>query len=226
MRRVALIPARGGSKRLPRKNIADFLGRPIIAWTVEAALETRMFERVMVSTDDAEIAAISKKYGADVDERPPGLATDSARVFDVCADYLRRNPNFDILCCLYATAPLRTAADIRETVDLIRPGDCDFSLAVTHYNLPVHQALYLQKEGALKPVMPDLIDRRAADVPAMVVDNGSTYAASVPAFLTEKTFVGKNVRAHVMPRERSQDIDEPVDLELAKFYARRLQEAA
>lgn len=220
MRRVALIPARGGSKRLPRKNIIDFFGKPIIAWTIESALASRLFDQVVVSTEDSEIAAVAKKYGAAIDMRAPALATDSARVFDVCVDYLARHPGYDVLCCLYATAPLRGAEDIKSTVNLIGEG-CDFALAAAHYSLPAHQALFLEPGGGVRPVLPELIDMRASEVGEMVVDNGSTYVVSVPAFLKEKTFFGKKTRVHVMPRERSQDIDEEIDLELARFYAQK-----
>lgn len=222
MRRVALIPARGGSKRLPRKNIIDFLGKPIIAWTIEAAKAAGAFERVVVSTEDSEIADVARKYGAEVDLRQADLASDAARIVDVCVDYLGRNPGFDLLCVLYATAPLRKAEDIRATVELVGK-DCDFAVAVTHFSLPAHQALLRAANGDVRPMMPELINKRASEVGEIVVDNGSTYAVSVPTFLKEKGFFGSRLRTHVMPRERSQDIDEAIDLELAKFFAGKIK---
>jgi CMP-N-acetylneuraminic acid synthetase len=223
MRRLALIPARGGSKRLPRKNIADFIGRPMIAWTIAAAKESGLFERVVVSTEDAEIAAISKKYGAETVTRNPALATDKARVVDVCIDFLDQDEKAgrvcDVLCCLYATAPLRTAADIRAAAALLQPGQCDFSLCATHYSLPPHQALRLGSGSAVTPMWPELIKKRDEEVGELVVDNGSTYFVSVPAFRKERSFFGPGTRAHIMPRERSHDINEPVDLEILKFFA-------
>ncbi len=225
MRRVALIPARGGSKRLPRKNVLDFLGKPIMAWTIEAALETGLFERVVVSTEDDEIAAIGQKFGAEIDRRDPSLATDQARVVDVCLDFLNREEEqgriYDVLCCLYATAPLRNAADIAATLALLSPGVCDFSKAVTHYGMPPHQALKLGEDGSVTPMWPDLVNERESDIGELVVDNGSTYTVSVPAFRQEKGFYGPGLRAHIMPRTRSQDIDEALDLEIAKFFAEK-----
>ena len=135
---IAIIPARGGSKRLPRKNIADFMGKPIIAWTIEAAKASGAFERVVVSTEDEEIAAISEKFGADVDRRDPALATDTARETDVMLELLSREEQagkyYDVTCCLYATAPLRKAQDIQAVIGLLEPGKCDFALAATTYD--------------------------------------------------------------------------------------------
>lgn len=229
MRRVALIPARGGSKRLPRKNIIDFLGKPIIAWTIEAALETGLFEQVVVSTEDDEIAAIAARYGAGIDRRDAGLATDSATVRDVCVDFLKRQQqagnDYDVLCVLYATAPLRRAEDIAATVSLLREGECSFALAATHYPYPPHQALRMGQGGAVTPFFPDLVNLRAADVGEMVVDNGSTYAVLAKAFLKAPGFYGEPLKVHLMPHERSQDIDTADDLELALYYGRKRRHA-
>jgi pseudaminic acid cytidylyltransferase len=223
MRRVAIIPARGGSKRLPRKNIIDFFGKPIIAWTIEAAKQSNLFDAVIVSTEDDEIKDIARKYGAEIDDRAQELATDDARVLDVCVDLLNREnmKDVDILCVLYATAPLRSAQDIQKTVELLSRETCDFALACTTYDLPVHQALKVNDNADVRPMWPELIEERSSDIGTVVVDNGSTYAVFVPAFLNEKTFYGPNLKAHIMPREFSQDIDEEHDLELAKFYGQK-----
>lgn len=225
MRPCALIPARGGSKRLPRKNVIDFLGKPMIAHTIGAALESGSFERVVVSTEDAEIAAVARHAGALVHPRPANLATDSATVSQVCLDFLDaeaaagRRP--DVFCCLFATAPLRNAADIRAVVGLVDPGRCDFALAVTTYDLPPHQALRSTGEGTLTAMFPDLITKRASEVGALVVDNGSTYAATIGAFREIKNFFGPGLRGHLMPRSRSVDLDEAEDLELLTVFAKR-----
>ena len=137
MRRVCIIPARGGSKRLPRKNVADFLGRPILAHTVDAARTSRLFSRIAVSTEDEEIARIARACGAEVHERDPGLASDTARLVDVCLGFLdeeeRAQREWDVFACLLATAPMRTAHDIASACALIEPGICDFAMAVTTY---------------------------------------------------------------------------------------------
>jgi pseudaminic acid cytidylyltransferase len=223
---IAIIPARGGSKRLPRKNVLPFMGRPIISWTISAALEYGLFHRVVVSTEDKAIAATAIEAGAEVDARDPALATDTARVVDVCMDILDREEaagrSYDVLCCLYATAPLRNATDIAATVDLLQPGYCDFSMAVTPYSLPPFRALRQSEDSLLTPVWPDLVNARADDIGEWVVGNGSTYAATVPSFRKTREFVGPNMRGHFMPRSRSVDIDEMEDLEIARFHAQRL----
>ena len=231
MRRVAIIPARGGSKRLPRKNILDLKGKPMIAWTIEAAINADIFERVVVSTEDQEIADIARSYGAEIDERASELASDQARVVDVCFDFLEReeqqNRTYDLMCCLYATAPLRQAEDIRKTASLVKPGDCDIALAASPYDMPPHQALKVVGDK-VEPMWPDLVNKREADVGELIVDNGSTYAVNVEIFKKQKSFYGDNMKVHIMPRERSQDIDEEVDLDLALFFADKIlqQEAA
>ncbi|MBM3516533.1 MAG: acylneuraminate cytidylyltransferase family protein [Alphaproteobacteria bacterium] len=223
-RRLAIIPARGGSKRLPRKNVIAFAGKPMLAHTIEAARDSGCFSMVMVSTEDAEIAAAATAADATVQLRPAPLATDDARVVDVCLDVLAREEAagrpYDIFCCLYPAAPLRRETDVRAVMALIEPGRCDFALAVTTYDQPPHQALLQLPNGELAPMWPDLINRRAADVGPLVVDNGSTYAATVAAFRAHRTFYGPGLRGHLMPPTRSVDIDLPEDLALADYYAR------
>ena len=126
---IAVIPARGGSKRLPRKNILDFCGQPLIAYSIKAALASKLFQRVVVSTEDDEISAVAKSFGAEVAKRPHGLAMDTSSVLDVCLDLLDRESKqgrkYSVLCCLYATSPLRTVNDICETVNLVASGECE-----------------------------------------------------------------------------------------------------
>lgn len=224
---LAVIPARGGSRRLPRKNIADFGGRPIISWTVSAALETGSFDRVVVSTDDVDIARVAASAGAEVSRRPPALASDTARVVDACLDLLESESDqarkYETLCCLYPTAPLRHAGDIQAVLDLIEPGVCEFAMATTRYTHPPHQALVSQEDGHLRPLWPELVDRRAAELGELYVDNGSTYAARVDAFRRHRTFHGPGLRGWCMPFERSIDIDEQSDLALARRLAGMLE---
>ena len=226
MRGVCIIPARGGSKRLPRKNIADFLGRPILTHTVDAARESGVFERVVVSTEDPEIGDVARAAGAEIHERTHGLAGDTARLVDVCLAFLddeeRAGRRWDYFACLLATAPMRNADDVKRARALIEPGVCDFAMAVTTYPLPPLQALRTNEAGFLRPMFPDMINLRSQETPALFVDNGSTYIALVSAFREERTFYGSRLRGHVMPRERSVDIDEPFDLELARMLAQKL----
>lgn len=224
--KLCVIPARGGSKRLPRKNVLDFRGRPMLAHTIQAARDSGCFARILVSSDDDTTLEIARRHGADCHVRDAALAGDAARVVAVLLDVLESEAaagrNYDLLCCLYPAAPLRRASDVAAVVGLIDPGRCDFAMAVTDYGLPPHQALRLDDEKALTPMFPDLIERRDEEVGHMVVDNGSTYAASVPAFKVQQTFYGTGLRGHVMPRSRSVDINSAEDLALADFYFERL----
>jgi len=225
MRKIAVIPARGGSKRLPRKNIIDFHGKPVIAYTIEAAIDSRLFDRIMVSTEDPEIGEVSKKYGAELLRRPIELATDTATAADACLHALdceaQRGKVYDILCCLYATAPLRRAEDIINTVGLVLSRKCDFAMAVTKYHYPPHQAMIMNESGFMEPMWSDLVSKRSQDVPEMFIDNGSTYVSWIPEFIKLKTFRGPKLKGYLMPRDRSVDIDIGEDLELAKYFAKR-----
>ena len=223
---ICIIPARGGSKRLPHKNVIDFLGKPIIAYTIEAALQSAFFERIVVSTEDVEIAEVALRFGAQVSKRPVSLATDASTVVEVCSDLLEREKMegriYDILCCLYATAPLRKAEDIVATLKLIEPGVCNFAMAVTKYVQYAHQALRLTEAGFLEAMWPEYIKSRSEKIGRLLVGNGSTYAVTIEAFKRCKSFYGPRLRGHIMPRSRSVDIDDQEDLEMALYFAQKL----
>jgi len=220
--KIALIPARGGSKRVPKKNIIKFMNKPMIAHTIINAFKTNLFKSVYVSTDNEEIERVSKKYGAKVLIRNKKLSDDNAMVKDVCHDfllYLKKNKiNCDILCTLFATSPLRNHKDIYKVVNLINPNKCDFSLAVTSYDLPPHQALRISKKLFAKPKWPNLINNREKD--RLLVDNGSTYSFYTKKFMKLRSFYGPKLKVYEMPRSRSVDLDTVEDLELLKFYSK------
>jgi len=226
MTKLALIPARGGSKRLPRKNVLPFLGKPILAYTIEAARLSGVFDAIVVSTEDAEIAEVAQQWGATVDPRPPALAQDSSTIVEVCVELLHRRAASGVqdsqLCCLYATAPLRGADDIRAVMALLETPDCAFAIAATHYTHYPHQALKWQVDGRVEPMWPELATQRADRLGPMVAGNGSTYAVDVDAFLAQRAFYGPGMRAHLMPFERSVDIDTAEDFALAECLARGL----
>lgn len=219
---ICIIPARGGSKRLPKKNIVQFHGKPIIAYSIEAAIQANLFDRIIVSTDDMGIAQHAEHFGAEIHLRPPELATDTARVVDVCAHSLEEESKagriYDILCCLYATAPLRTSKDIRNTLRLLEDNNCDSAMAVTNYHFPPHQALKIDKFQNLIPVWPDMINMKSQEAPDFLVDNGSTYAIEVAVFKEKKSFLGDHLKGYIMPRIRSADIDTQEDLDLADIF--------
>jgi len=226
-RRVAVIPARGGSVRLPRKNVIEFHGQPIIAYTIKAARQCALFDRVVVSTDDDEIEEIARRYGAEISRRHAELATSKARVSDVCVAFLDEEEaagrQYDVLAVLYATAPLRTAEDIVGTVSLVDADDCDFSMAVTELTMGIHQSMRIAADETLTPVFPDLVRKRGAEVEPFFLDNGSTYAVKVNAFRKILSWYGTPLRGYSMPVERSVDIDTIEDLELARFYGARVK---
>lgn len=217
MTSIALIPARQGSKRLPHKNKIDFLGEPIITYTIKAAKNAKRFDRIVVSTDDPDIASIATQCGVEVADRDVALASDDARVVDVCLDFLNQNREVTFLTVLYATAPLRFANDIQAVFDLLGE-DTDFAMAVSLCSVPIHQALVREGHQA-SPVFPQLIHQRANEVTPFYLDNGSTYAVRVSEFLKQKTFYGKRLALYVMPNERSIDIDTAADLALARTQA-------
>jgi len=224
MNSLAIIPARGGSKRLYKKNIIDFDGKPIIYYTINAALKSNCFDRIVISTDDDEIFKISSKYHNDVVMRPKKLATDKSTVVDVCKDFLnseiKKNVNYDFLTVLYPTAPMRNSKDIKSVFNKLLVDRYTSSLAVTNFSLPIHQALVI-KNRKVKKVFPKIYDLREKKVPKYYVDNGSTYSIRVKNFLKYSDFITKNLGIHIMPPERSVDIDTSFQLDLAKFFFKK-----
>jgi CMP-N-acetylneuraminic acid synthetase len=225
-RRLCLVPARGGSQRVPRKNIAPLAGRPLLAWTVEAAVGSGLFQRVVVSTEDEEIARVAERHGAAVLARAAELATSAATGVEVCVDAIERlaaaGEHFDVLAFLLPTAPLRTADDLRGAWRRFVEGDADFLMGVTDYAIPPFWALE-ERDGYLRPYWGHEYLVKSQELPRVCVDNGAVYLARIEAFLRERTFYGERLVGYRMPRERSVDIDEPVDLALAAFFLERRQ---
>lgn len=219
-RRVAIIPARGGSKRLPRKNILPLGGRPMLCWSVEAALESCIFDRVCVSTDDDEIARVAEEVGAEVLRRPASLGSDEATVAEVCRHHLQEwagaGEYFDHLYCLYPTAPLRNADDLRAMASIFsKKNDAIAVVAVTQFLHYPHQALQLGEHGDLRPFWPKLVNLRGSDLPSLVAGNGSTYAAAIAPFMQTLDFMpAEGLYAYSMDLIRSIDVDTQAEYEL------------
>lgn len=226
--RIAIIPARGGSKRLPRKNLLDVQGKPMIAWTIEAAKESNLFSHVYVSTEDNEIAEISKHFGAEVLIRPPHLATDSATIVEVCLYHLGRSecglkaPSS--LFCLYPTAPLRTSSDLEKIARILEShADAQAVVAVTKYMHYAYQAMAADGEF-IRPFWPDLNRLRSDRLPKLVAGNGSTYAIKIESFLKQKSFiVEQGMYFHEMELFRSIDVDTEDDLVMLRAIAAYLK---
>ena len=218
--RVAIIPARGGSKRLAKKNILKIKNKPLIAWTIEEALKSNLFERVFVSTESDEIASIASSYGAEILNRPNFLATDSSKLVDVCEwhlkNFYKKKIIYDEIFCLIATAPLRNANDLKAIARIL---DSDLKInavmAVTNFFYYPHQAVRINKSGFIEPYWPNLIEKRSNELDPLLVDNGSTYALKVDAFLKEKTFyLKKGLVPYFMEKIRSIDIDDLDDFKM------------
>jgi CMP-N-acetylneuraminic acid synthetase len=213
---VALIPARGGSKGLPRKNVMELSGKPLIAWTIEAALATATPMRVIVSTDDAEIGNVASLGGAEVPfRRPDDLATDAATSLDVALHALSAIGADDdtVVILLQPTSPLRTAADIDAAMDLFLRGDADAVVSVVAVTHPPHW-MYRIVGGELQQYATDTVARRQDAAPLVQV-NGAVYVTRAGVLRSERTFMPPRTAPYLMPPERSIDIDSQWDFRLA-----------
>ncbi len=221
---LSIIPARGGSKRLPRKNILDLAGKPLIAWSIEAAKSSKYIDEVMVTTDDKEIAKVSVRYGAKVPFfRPEVLATDIASTFDVIEhtiDFYKNDlkKEFDYLVLLQPTSPLRKKTHIDEAIALMVAKNADAVISVCEVD---HSPLWsntLPENGDLSHFIREEIKGiRSQDLPKYYRLNGAIYICRIQRLLEEKTlFIKDNIFAYQMDRKASVDIDEALDLIMAK----------
>ena len=225
MKRIAIIPVKTRSRRLPGKNTRIFRGKPMFVHTVNSAILSGLFDRVVVSSSDADVLAIAKAAGADEHIRDRQQETDAARLVDVCisvlADESKAGRSYDLMVLLLATAPMRGAEDIDSVVREAEKSDHGGAIAVTTYSHPAHQALKILDEGKAEPMWPDLVAMREEELPDLRVDNGSTYALHVGTFLEEKTMYVSELRAYEMPRHRSVDLDDEEDFDLLNYYSSR-----
>ncbi len=227
MNSIAIIPARGGSKRIPRKNIKEFLGKPIIAYSIEAALNSGLFDEVMVSTDDEEIANISRKYGAKVPfMRSKVNANDFAGLAEVVIEVLNQyndvSIEFDRVCCIMATSPFITPALLKDS--LHAGGDfCYPVVPVVKYSYPIQRSFVIV-DGLGEMAWPENYDKRSQDFPPAFHDCGSFYWLSVSALLAEKKIYSTKFIPFEIPETDTQDIDTEEDWLIAelKFKLRLL----
>ena len=220
---VAIIPARGGSKRLPRKNVLPILGKPILSYPIKAALESKLFDSIIVSTEDEEIAVAARAFGAKVIERPFELAGDRATVVEVCLHVLEvlelQNQLPKYFCCIYATALFIQSEHLQESFRLLQAEpQTDFVMGVSEYNLYPVQAL-IKIDGYLQPMWPEYHASQGQFHPQLVASNGTLYWARVPAFQDAKSFYGKKLKGYMIPKIRSVDIDTPEDFTIAQIHA-------
>ncbi len=229
---LGLIPARGCSKELPRKNIRLLLDKPLIAWTIEQSRNSKYIDKVIVSTDDEEIAEISRKYEAEVPYiRPKDLATDEAKGIDVilhAIDWMEKNDKpYDLLMLLQPTSPLRISGDIYRAIELLFSKKAQVIISVCEAKHDLHWSNILPADGCMeKFIRPEIINKNRQDLSAVYRLNGAIYVAYWNYLKKQKSFFGRETFAYIMPTERSVDIDNEVDFKLAEILmADRLEKA-
>ncbi|MDN5873136.1 MAG: pseudaminic acid cytidylyltransferase [Sinobacteraceae bacterium] len=224
---VAVIPARGGSKRIPRKNIKPFQGRPMIGWSIAAALQSGCFERVVVSTDDDEIAQVAKSAGAEVPfRRPASLADDHTGTQAVMAHAIEALGlgADDEVCCLYATAPFVRAEDLQRGLKLLRDTGADYAFSVTSYAFPIQRAIKITPAGRVAMFQPEHFNTRSQDLEEAWHDAGQFYWGKAAAWLKAQPIFSEASVPVMLPRHRVQDIDTPEDWQRAEWLFRALQQ--
>lgn len=229
--RLAVIPARGGSKRIPRKNIMQFCGKPMIAWSIEAAIQSACFDRIIVSTDDEEIAGVAQTYGADVPfTRPPELSDDHTGTIPVIAHAIAWQNNHGTLpqevCCIYATAPFIQAKDISRGLQALRDTNGDYAFSITSYAFPIQRAIRIRPDRRIEMFYPENFNKRSQDLQEAWHDAGQFYWGKADAWLTAKPIFSSNATSVVLPRHRVQDIDTPEDWERAEWMFKAMQQEA
>lgn len=230
-RSICIITARGGSKRIPRKNIKEFCGKPIIAYSIEAALESGLFEDVVVSTDDNEIVEIAKHYGASVPfMRSEVNSGDYADTEDVLLEVLdslsKQRKNYDCFCCIYPTAPFITAKKLRDSFDILNKDDVYSVVPVTQFSFPPQRGLMMEN-GFVAPVDEESLDLRSQDLKPIYHDCGQFYWCKTKEFVKSRAIISASTAAYIVPEIEVQDIDNFTDWSLAELkyeYLRRENE--
>jgi N-acylneuraminate cytidylyltransferase len=227
--KLAVIPARGGSKRVPRKNIKLFCGRPMIAWSIDAAHASGCFDRVIVSTDDAEIADVARDAGADVPfVRPAALSDDHTGTLPVVRHAIEqiaagRAPR--LVCCIYATAPFLRGEDIERGRDALERSGADFAFSVARYPSPIQRALRIDAAGRVAMFNPHLFETRSQDLEEAFHDAGQFYWGKASAWRSASTLFGPTSVAMVLESHRVQDIDSADDWVRAEWMFKALRAA-
>jgi pseudaminic acid cytidylyltransferase len=210
--RLAVIPARGGSKRIPRKNIESFCGKPMIAWSIQAALQSRCFDEVIVSTDDREIADVARAHGAKVPfTRPSGLSDDHTGTTAVVRHaimWFQQNDRMpSVVCCIYATAPFIQVDDLQLGLELLQNRSASFAFTVTSYPFPIQRAIRITEQGQVEMFCPENFNARSQDLEKAWHDAGQFYWGTSPAWLCEEPALSTSAIPIILPRYRVQDID-------------------
>jgi len=209
---LAVIPARGGSKRIPRKNIKLFGGKPMIAWSIEAAIQSGCFDRIIVSTDDAEIADVARAYGAEVPfVRPPELSDDQTATIPVVAHAIQwisqQFGPVELACCLYATAPFIQSKDLQQGLNALQQSDALYALTVTNFAAPIQRSFRITQQQRIEMFNPDQYNTRSQDLEEAYHDAGQFYWGRAEAWLSSTPLHSEFAIPLLLPRYRVQDID-------------------
>lgn len=218
---LAIIPARGGSKRIPRKNIKEFLGKPIISYSIEAAINSNLFDEIMVSTDDEEIANIAIKYGAKVPfyrskENSSDFSTTFEVLQEVILEYKKRNKIFEKACCIYPCAPLIKIESLQKTLSMFESINIDSVFPIVEYSTPIQRALK-STNGKINFFYPENINLRSQDLDKAYFDAGQFYWFKIQQFLKEKTVLLEKNNSIILSNLEAQDIDNLIDWEIAEL---------
>jgi len=221
VKNIAVIPARGGSKRIPQKNIRDFCGKPMIAWSIAAAQASGCFDEIIVSTDDPKTSAIAESLGARVPfVRPPELSDDftpTAPVIKHATEWYRENlTEVTHVCCIYATAPFLAAEYLSRGLEALTASDSDYAFSVTSYAFPIQRALRLDDKNRTEMFNPECFSMRSQDLEASWHDAGQFYWGTADAWTAERPIFSNRSKAVILPRYRVQDIDTWEDWEFAE----------
>ena len=225
--RACLIPARGGSKRIPKKNIRSFHGKPIIGWSIEAARQSGLFDEVLVSTDDDEVARVALDFGAEVPfRRPAALADDHTGTFAVvrhAVEFMESaGRDAEQWCCLHATAPFVRERHLRAAHQLLVDTGADFTFSATTFAFPVQRSLLIDSDGAVTPHFPEHLMTRSQDLEPAVHDAGQFYWGTARSFVRYDSPFSARSLAYLLPRTEVQDIDTPDDWQVAeRLFAQR-----
>ena len=225
--KIAVIPARGGSKRIPRKNIKEFFGQPMIAWSIEAAINSNLFDQIVVSTDDKEIAKVAESLGANVPFiRPENISDDYATTTDVIAHavewMIKENYPVEAVCCIYATAPFIKVRDLQESYKIFNSGDWEYVFTATDFAASIFRSFKKNQENGLEMFYPDFFDTRSQDLPEALHDAGQFYWGKPSAWLNGKRIFDQYSTPMIIPRYRVQDIDSNEDWIRAELMAKSM----
>lgn len=226
--KLAVIPARGGSKRIPRKNVKVFCGKPMIAWSIEAALQSGCFDQVIVSTDNAEIAEVARQCGAQVPfVRPAALSDDHTGTIPVIGHAIEwfqaQGQTPSQVCCLYATAPFVSANDLGRGLAVLTETGADYAFAVTSYAFPIQRAIRITQANRVEMFNPEHFNTRSQDLGEAYHDAGQFYWGRAAAWLQGRVIFSPAAAPVVLPRHRVQDIDTPEDWTRAEWMFKALQ---